>query len=130
MMRALAKMLVATSRDAGFTTLFTRPNGTSAYGCLFIDCCLVVYTLEFSPEALTRLPDIPIGDVLAVINVMGYREQRADIFHTEKHRNFRCLCSLGSVNYYTSESEMLPVRYILGTMLVSSAHAVTVGMGN
>lgn len=99
MMRALAKMLVATSRDAEFTTLFTRQTGTSAYGCSFIDYCVVGYALELelSPEALTRPPGQPIGDVLAVF--MGYREQRADNFHTEKHRNILCLCSLGYVNY-------------------------------
>ena len=54
MTRALAKMLVITSRDAEFTSLSTRQTGKSAYGCPFIDYCAVVYTLDFSLGALTR----------------------------------------------------------------------------
>lgn len=49
MTRALAKMLVITSRDAEFTSLSTRQTAL-----WIIDYCAVVYTLDFSLGALTR----------------------------------------------------------------------------
>ena len=54
MTRALAKMLVITSKDADFTSLSTRQAGKPSYGCPYIDYCAVVYALDFFLGALTR----------------------------------------------------------------------------